>query len=186
MKLFSVKEDNTVEALTIALNRAKEINSDLVVATTTGKTGLKALEMARESGFSNKLVLVTHCYGSGTKGENRMPEEVRAHLKEGGAVLVTAAHALSAGERGISSVYKGTYPLEIIAQTLRSISAGTKVAYEIALMACDAGEIGYQKPTVCVGGTGKGADTVCVITPSYSSAIFETKINEILAKPDLY
>ncbi len=186
MKLFNVKDNNTDEALRIGITRAKQLKTDLVVATTSGATGKRALEIAKEENFFNKVVIVTHCYGSRIKGENIMPEETRQQLKDAGGILVTAAHALSGGERGISSVYKGTYPLEIMAQTLRSISAGTKVAFEIALMACDAGEITYQKPVVCIGGTGKGADTVCVVSPSYSSAIFDTKINEILAKPDLY
>ncbi len=185
MKLFDVKKDNTEETLLMAIEKARQMNTDLVVATTTGETGLKAVELVKQEGFANKLVLVTHAYGSRVKGENRMPEEIRQQLKKD-ATVITAGHALSMGERSLSSQLKGVYPLELVATVLRQISAGTKVCYEIALMACDAGEIEYLKPVVCVGGTGKGADTACVITPSYSSSMLELRINDILCKPSLY
>ncbi|MBQ3879998.1 MAG: hypothetical protein II727_06810, partial [Oscillospiraceae bacterium] len=133
--------------------------------------------------FAGKTVVVTHAYGSREKGKNIMPEDVRACILESGAVVVTAAHALSGGERGISSKFQGTYPLELIAHTLRMISAGTKVCIEIGAMALDAGAIEYGKPVVCIGGTGKGADTACVVTPSYSSSLLESHINEFLCKP---
>ena len=53
-------------------------------------------------------------------------------------------------------------------------------------MANDAGMLTYGKPVVCIGGSGSGADTVCVITPGYSSTVFDTVINEIIEKPDFY
>jgi hypothetical protein len=34
-----------------------------------------------------------------------------------------------------------------------------------------------------MGGTGKGADTAVVMSPAHASAIFETRIHEILCKP---
>ena len=185
MKLFNVRENNTEETLKLAIEKARELNTDLVVATTTGATGLKAVEMTKQYDFANRLILVTHAYGSRIKGANIMPEEVRQQLKKD-AIVVTAGHALSMGERGLSGQFKGIFPLELIATVLRQFSAGTKVCYEIALMGCDAGEIEYLKPVVCVGGTGKGADTACVITPSYSSSLLDQKINEIICKPDLY
>ena len=78
------------------------------------------------------------------------------------------------------------YPVEIIAHTLRMISAGTKVCVEIGAMAMDAGVLEYGKPVVCIGGTGRNADTACVVTPSYTASILETKVNEFLCKPDFY
>ena len=41
------------------------------------------------------------------------------------AVIVTAAHALSAGERSLSTTFKGVYPLEIMANTIPRSSAGS-------------------------------------------------------------
>lgn len=186
MVLFNVKENNSEKTFEIAIARAKELKTDIVAATTTGKTALGLLEAAEAANFNGRIVIVTHCYGSRTPGENIMSEETRCKLTEKGAILVTAAHALSGGERGLSGVFKGVYPLEIVAHTLRMISAGTKVCVEIGMMAMDAGVLAYKKPVVCIGGTGGGADTACVVTPSYSSKILETRINEFLCKPDLY
>ncbi len=186
MVLFNVKEDNSRKTFEIAIQRASELNTAIVLATTTGKTAQAFMKQAKEAGFGGKIVVVTHCYGSRTPGTNIMPEEVREELQRDGAVIVTAAHALSGGERGLSSVFHGLYPLELIASTLRLISAGTKVCLEIGLMAMDAGVLEYKKPVVCIGGTGHGADTACVVTPSYSSTILDSRINEFLCKPDLY
>lgn len=52
-------------------------------------------------------------------------------------------------------------------------------------MAADCGAIQAKQPVMVVGGTGGGADTACVITPSYTASLLETKVNEILCKPAL-
>lgn len=183
MVTFNIKDDNTDKTFDLALAKAKALGTDVVLATTTGKTALRFLEAAKQAGFAGRTVIVTHAYGSREKGKNIMPEDVRAKLIASGAAVVTAAHALSGGERGISSRFQGVYPVELIAHTLRMISAGTKVCVEIGAMALDAGVIEYGKPVVCIGGTGGGADTACVVTPSYSSSLLESHINEFLCKP---
>ncbi len=186
MVLFQVKEDNSDATFAIALKKAAELGTDIVIATTSGNTALRFLEAAKAAGFVGRIVVVSHAYGSRQKGVNAMPEETRQKLMDEGAVVVTAAHALSGGERGLSSAFGGVYPLEIVAHTLRMISAGTKVCVEIGAMALDAGAIAYRKPVVCIGGTGRGADTACVVTPSYSASLMESRVNEFLCKPDLY
>jgi len=82
-------------------------------------------------------------------------------------------------------VFSGVYPAELIATTLRMLGQGVKVSVEIALMALDNGAIEYGKPVVCVAGSGSGADTCCIITPSYTATLLETKVHEILCKPGL-
>ena len=186
MKLFDVREDNSLETFAIAYAKAKEMNTDIVIATTSGNTATRFAQFMEDKTFDGKVVVVTHVYGSKEKGKNAMSEECRKNLKDKGFVIVTTAHALSGVERGLSNIYKGVYPAELIAHALRMISAGVKVCVEISLMACDAGEIEYKKPVVCVGGTGRNADTVCVVTPTYSASILETKVNDILCKPSLY
>jgi hypothetical protein len=104
-------------------------------------------------------------------------------LLDGGATLVTAAHALSGVERGISARFDGAYPAELIANALRMLSQGVKVVVEIGCMALDAGAIEYGRDIVCVGGTGKGLDTACVMRPAHANGIFDTKIHEILCMP---
>ena len=186
MVLFDEKQDNSVKTFEIAMKRANELQAPIIIASTTGQTALRFMEEAKKADFGQKIVFVTHCYGSREKGTNIMPEETRAKLIADGAIVVTAAHALSAGERALSGIYKGIYPLELIAMVLRQVSRGFKVCYEIALMAADAGVVEYQKPVVCLGGSGHGADTACVVTTAYSADLTNLKINEILCKPDLY
>lgn len=186
MERFDVKQNNTERTFELAIARANELNTDIVLATTTGNTALEFLKAREKYGFKRRTIAVTHAYGSREKGTNIMPEEVRSKLKENDVIVVTAAHALSGVERSLSKKHQGVYPAEIIADTLRMISAGTKVCVEIGAMAMDAGAIEYQKPVVCIGGTGRNADTACVLTPSYSASLMETKINEFLCKPDFY
>jgi hypothetical protein len=133
-----------------------------------------------------QIICVTRVHGSPEVGRSEMPAEVRRELTDLGITLLTATHVLSGAERGISRVFGGTYPVEIIAHTLRLLSQGVKVGVEIAVMALDAGLIPYGEPVVAIGGTGRGADTAIVVTPSHASSIFDTKINEIICKPSYY
>ena len=180
-KVFEkIGPENTEETLTAALERAMELDTDIVVASSRGDTALKLVEMAAAKGFKGKLVDVRLAF---TGGKNPMDEEVAASLREKGVTLVTAAHVLSGAERGISKAHGGIYPVELMADTLRMISRGVKVSVEIAVMALDAGEIPFGKPVVCIGGSGRGADTACVVTPSYAAEILNTRVNEIICKP---
>lgn len=176
--------EHTDSTLKLALERALECDGKLVVATTTGATALAAAELLKKEGQIDRLVIVSHAFGTREAGVNRMPPETFAALRQAGAAIVTAAHALSGAERGMSTRFQGVYPVEIIAHTLRMLSAGVKVAVEISAMALDAGVVPYGKPCVAVGGTGRGADTAAVIMPAHSQDIFSTKIVDILCKPE--
>jgi hypothetical protein len=132
---------------------------------------------------SDLVVVVTHVDGMKTPGENEAPADVRKELQDAGAVVITAAHALSGVERSISGKFGGAYPVEIMAHTLRLLSQGVKVCVEISCMALDAGAIAYRRPVVALGGTGRGLDTACVVTAGYSAKIFDTRVHEILCKP---
>jgi hypothetical protein len=74
---------------------------------------------------------------------------------------------------------------EIIANTLRIFGEGTKVAVEIAIMAADSGLISIQENIIAIGGSGRGADTALVLTPSNVQNFFDLKIREIICKPQL-
>ena len=176
---------NTEETLKIAVAYAKDHGCDIVVATSTGDTVIKLKNIADAVGFENDIVAVTHVFGMHEKGVNDMKPETFDKLHSIGVKTVTAAHALSGAERGISTKFHGTYPAEIISAALRMFGQGTKVCVEIALMAADSGNITYGKPVVCIGGSSHGADTACVITPGYTACLLETKIHEILCKPSL-
>ena len=176
---------NTDATLNLALDTARDRGLDLVLASSTGETAKRLVALAQEKNFPNRLVVVRHVYGMEEPGVNDMPEETAQFLRDNGVTLVTAAHALSGAERGISKKFGGVSPVEIMAATLRMFGQGTKVCVEIAMMALDAGTIEYGKPVIAVGGSGRGADTVCRLTPEYTADLMGTRIHEILCKPSL-
>lgn len=166
--------ENTADALKIAAAAAKERGIRYVVVASNG--GSTALACAGEG---HETICVTSACGGAIDGE------MRAKLEAAGVKIVSAAHVLSGAERGISTVAKGMYPVEVMAHTLRMFGQGMKVCVEIAVMAADAGVIPLGEPVVAVGGTGGGADTAVVITPAPAAKILETKIHETLCKPSL-
>jgi Uncharacterized conserved protein len=174
---------NTDEASIIAIKKAAELGCAIIAPTTDGDAGRRLCELAKEQGFTGPIVIVTHSYGSKVKGENALRPENRAAMVADGAIIVTAAHALSGVERGMSTRFSGVYPAEIMANTLRMFSQGIKVAVEIGSMALDAGAAEYGKPHVCMGGTGHGLDTAVIMSPAHASSIFETNIHEVLCLP---
>jgi len=102
-----VGKTNTDVTLKLAIQTALEREMDLVVATTKGDTALRAAELAREMGFSGKLVAVSCAYGAKAVNENSLSDEMRGKLHQQGVTVVTAAHALSGAERGISKAFGG-------------------------------------------------------------------------------
>lgn len=177
--------ENTVTALTLAVEAAKKAGLDIVVATTVGGNVPVLLDLAEKAGYTGRIVAVTHAFGSREKGQNLLAPEKMQAFRDQGVTVVTAAHALSGAERGLSKKFSGIYPVEIVANTLKMLGQGTKVCVEIAMMALDSGAIKYGKPVIAVGGSGRGADTVCRLTPEYTADLLGTKIHEILCKPSL-
>jgi hypothetical protein len=157
----------------------KEGIKDIVVASTSGETGIKASEIFK--GYN--LVIVTHCFGFQEPGKTELLEEHRKEILANGAKIFTGVHALSSVERAIRKDFGTIQPLEFIANVLRLMGEGTKVSVEIALMAADAGLIPVDKDIIAIAGTGKGADTALRIRPANAARFFDLKIREIIAKP---
>ncbi len=176
---------NTAQALQIALQCAMRQHTDLLVASTTGATALALEEMAGHRQFHGNLICVTHANGWVEKGVSEISAQTVQTLTAKQVTVLTATHALSGAERSLSTVFRGIYPAEIMAATLRMFGQGVKVCVEIAAMAADSGKLAYGQPVVCVAGSARGADTVCLLTPAHTAAILETKIHEILCKPAL-
>jgi len=174
---------NTPRALEIAVDEAVRLNAPLLVATSSGETAVAAMNAARGKGILDRLFIISSVFGSRGPDNNGMLAEHKNELDGAGVRVVTAAHVLSGAERAMSTKFRGIYPSEIIAHTLRMFSQGVKVTVEIGAMALDAGVIKHGTPVVAVGGTGRGADTVVVLTPAYTQDIFATHIHEILCKP---
>jgi len=178
--------ENTGECVKIAIREAMARQvSHIVAASNTGAVLIALAEEGRKQGYGGQLICVSHAYGFSENGVNEIDGEGRAALEKLGVKIHTAAHVLSGAERGLSRKFQGVYPVEIIAGTLRMFSQGTKVCVEVSVMALDAGLVPYGKPIIALGGSGRGADTALLLTPAYASAILETKIHEILCKPNV-
>ncbi len=187
--------EHTEETLRIAMQGAKERGIEtVVISTSTGGTGLKALEVFNGSGL--KLVFVRHQTGYPVKGKQMMPPDVYANLERAGKV-VTCTDVLTGGvDVGVSrQTPEKTGALDaglpfllpplnvVIANMLRQFSQGTKVGVEVTMMAADCDAIGVDKPVVAVGGSHAGADTAIVVTPAASNRIRDLRVHEILCKP---
>lgn len=171
---------NTDETLRLARMRAEELGiKHVVVASTTGETGVKTCRMFR--GF--KVIVVSHCYGFSSPGLNEFKDEYRNEILSCGAVIFTGTHALSAVERSVRRQLATWLPLELMANTLRLFGEGVKAAIEITVMAADAGLVPVDKEVVAIAGTGRGADTALIIKPANSTNFFDLEVREIICKP---
>ncbi len=175
---------NTDAVVQCVLSRLEKGDIEhVVVATTTGDTGVRFMEALADS--DAELVCVTHHMGFREPNQIELEPMLASRLREGGTRVVTTTHALSGVARAISKQFGGTSTTELIAHTLRLFGQGMKVCVEIAVMAADAGAIPAGRDVICVGGSGRGADAAIVIQPAHSNAVFETKIREILCWPKL-
>ena len=171
---------NTIDTLNLAKKRADELKvRDVVVASTTGQTGVRATTIFK--GFN--IVVVSHLTGWKKAGMQELTRESLKRVKKNGGKILTCTHALSGVERAIKNRFGTVYPTEIMAETLKLLGEGTKVAVEIAVMAADAGLIPVDKDVIAIAGSNKGADTALIVQPANSNRFFDLTIKEIIAKP---
>lgn len=175
--------ENTERVLQIAKTRAEQLGiRSIVVATTTGQTGVRASEVFK--GYN--LIAVTHSAGFKEPNFQELTDENRRAIEANGGRILTCQHAFGGVGRAVRKKLQ-TYELEeIVAFTLRIFGEGMKVACEIALMAADAGLIRVGEPAIAIGGTGRGADTAVVLLPANVQAFFDMRIMEVLCKPGFY
>lgn len=153
----------------------------IVVASTTGETGVKASKVFEEL----NVVVVTSVYKA-----REFEEGNREKILKNGARILTAVPRLRSVEQVFRRRWKGYAlwlfgfePFALFAQALSLFGAGTKVCVEITLMAADAGLIPVDREVVAIAGTGRGADTALLIKPAIASHFFELKVKEVIAKP---
>ena len=176
----SPEEADTELTLKATKERAEALNiKDVVVASTTGATGMKAVEVFQ--GFN--LVIVRHHTGFEQPNVQQMRPEYEAEIVKRGAKLLTATHALSGVERSIRRKLNTYGPVEILAEGLKMLGNGLKVCIEIAVMAADAGLVSVDRDCVAVAGSGGGADTAVVLKPANSNNFFDLYVREIIVKP---
>lgn len=170
---------NTEQTIKLACERGKELGlNELVIASTTGDTAYKALEIF--TGF--KITAVTYHCGFKKPFQSVMPDTVRKDLEAKGVRVISATHALSGVERSVAKKYSGAPPVLLIADTLKLFGQGTKVAVEISIMAADGGALSGND-IVSIGGSAKGSDTALILKPAHQLSFFDLKIKEIVCKP---
>ncbi|MBI2955138.1 MAG: hypothetical protein HYY30_12540 [Chloroflexi bacterium] len=172
--------ENTDVVMKAAASRADELGiKRILVATSTGETGKKALQFFE----GRRLVAVTHSTGFHEPNVQDMPEETRAELERHGVRVLTCQHAFGGVGRAVRRKF-GTYQVdEIMANTLKIFGAGTKVAVEITMMATDAGLIRTDEEVISIAGTNHGCDTALVIRPANAMSFFELRVREVICKP---
>ncbi len=172
--------ENTERALVIAARRADELGiKTVLVASTGGDTGRRAVEVFK----GRRVIVVSHTHGFRAADESEMDAETRAEIEAGGATVLTAAHAFGGVSRAIRRKLETSTGGDIVANTLRTLGQGMKVVCEIALMAADAGLVRTDETVICIGGSGRGADTVITTRPVNSDRYFDLRVQEILCKP---
>ena len=153
----------------------------LVVASTTGDSGAQAAR--RLTGQDVNLVVVGHSVGfKGPNLDEFLPEHYQEITGLGGKVLKATilTHSL---ETSLADQFKGSAPTLLIANTLRRLGQGIKVACEIVMEAVDAGLIPEGEEVVAVGGTARGWDTVAIIKSAASKRFMQLSVLEIWGKP---
>lgn len=172
--------DSTAEALRVLRQGIDTFGiRQVVVASTYGDTGLAAARQLAGTGIS--LVVVTHNVGFKEPGGHEMTAAVRREIEELGGRVHTGTMPF----RNIGTAIRekqGYSQQDLIANVLRLFGQGVKVCVEIAMMAADSGCI-TPEDVLAVAGTGRGADTVCLIAPASSNRLFELRVRHILVKP---
>src|SRR5208337_338757 len=95
----------------------KEDIRDIIVASTTGKTGARAAKTFK----GRNVVVVTHNFGFQEPGKNELQEEHKKQILAEGAKIFTGVHALSSAERAVRKDFGTIQPLELMANVLRRL-----------------------------------------------------------------
>lgn len=182
---------NTEKTLKLAIQRARELNiKKLVVASETGLSALRAVDILQDSGTN--LIVVTSA--AGTKIENTILGDLRIgipdkkiwdQLEKNGAKIVRATDPLY--NIGAVLEHNGVPTLDtIIRLSLKMISSGTAVCVTATLMATDNGVLSEGEEVVAVAGSWIGLDTALVVQATNSVNLLKAgamQIREIICKP---
>ena len=174
--------ENTEETLRLAEGRAKELGiKKIVVASTTGDTGVKATQELKDY----KVVVITHTTGFKAPGTQELTSENKARMEKLGADIFTGAHAFGGVAHAVRNTFNTHVLGDFMANTLRMLGQGMKVAVEVSLMAADAGFVSPDEEVIAIGGTARGADTAIVVKPAHAHDAFSLRVKEIICKPRL-
>ena len=176
-------QNNTEATIEAAKIRAVELGLKyIVVASSTGGTGVNAAEAFKDTGI--KVVVVTlFALSSSTP----RPENLE-RIRELGGEVVTSTHALMGVPESLAKLKPGyVTPNTLIRSVLRRFSQGTNVVADIVMMACDNGVIPEGAEVMTIAGMGNNADTAWILRACGSFNFFD-KVNglefrELVALP---
>ncbi len=172
---------NTPACLELLEKAAAEGFQHLVVASTTGDSGVRAARRLADKNLN--LVVVGHSVGfKGPNLDEFLPEHHQEITRLGGKVLraTILTHSL---DTSVAEQFKGSAPTLLIANTLRRLGQGLKVCCEIVMEAVDAGLIPEEAEVVAAAGTARGWDTVAVLKSAASKRFLKLSVLEVWAKP---
>ena len=170
--------NHTETTLQASLDAAKELGvKTILVASTSGDTGVKAAEMYRGSGV--QLIVVGHQMGFPVAKVQQFKPENWERIAELGGVVNLGTDVMTNSIRHRQSL--GHSPMSFITQTL--IAMKVKVNVEIIAKACDAGQILPGDMVISVAGSHKGADTSAVFLANDSPNILDIKPQMYICYP---
>ena len=173
-------DSHTRITLELTAQRAKEKDiGKVLVASTTGETGLIAMDLVADA----KIIVVTHSYGFKTANQQEFEPGLREAIEGRGGMILTCMHAFGGVGRAVRKKFASYQLEEIIAHTLRTFGEGTKVCFEMTLMAADAGIVDQGENIIAVAGTDRGADTAMIIKAANAQSFFDLRVQEIICKP---
>ena len=170
-----VKAENTEVTFRLVKERLSALGiKKLVLASTTGATARKALEFFKETDV--KLIVVPHQFDF-IREVNPFPQELVTTLRKSGHEVHFGTMLFHTDD------FYGANNPTVMANLLRCFSQGTKVCFEIVLMAADAGLLAKGEKVIAVAGTGRGSDTALVMQAASSRNLKKLRVNEIVCKP---
>jgi len=149
----------------------------VVVASTSGDTGVKAAE--RFSGTGVKVIVVGHQTGFPVPGRNQFKPENVEKIEALGAEVNLGSDVLTNSIRQRQRL--GHSPLSLITQAL--ITMKVKVNVEIVAKAADTGQLDPGELCISVAGSHWGADTAVVFEAHDSSDVLGIRPREVIVMP---
>lgn len=174
-------KENTKDAINAACKRCKEGDiSKVVVATSSGDTGLKVIKALEGTKIQ---VIPVGLSAASTYSDSPELLNNKKEFEKSSIRYVQGILALSGVERAIKKRWDTAGPVLVLGDGLRIPCEGFKVGIEVTVMATDAGFVSPDESILCIAGTGRGADTVMVVKPAYSNNFFDFAVREIICKP---
>ncbi|MCB2173072.1 hypothetical protein KQH65_10075 [archaeon] len=170
--------EHTETTLKASLEAAKKLDiKTILVASTSGETGVKAAELYKDTGIN--LIVVGHQMGFPVPKVQQFKPDNWESIETLGGVVNLGTDVVTNSIRQRQRL--GHSPMSIITQTL--IAMKLKVNVEIVAKACDAGLILPGDRVISIAGSHKGADTSAMFTANDSPNILDIRPEMFICYP---